>query len=240
MAGVDSEKVDEMGAQADAIQEAILDNMWSEEMRMFLAKTSHGATAARSSDGGENPLSEDEADFVPVKESNLYNIYAQNLIPKDEWEKYVDGFRFMRYGDNFPIFPFYTANQYDRSKFGIGGSNNFSNINFTVQYRGVRSALRHYDPQHQYVTEDYAARLLDWMDWGLSLDGDLRTPIQAEYGASSKHESKSYQRDTPNHAILANINYISIEYMGGILPLTDELVELWPIDLDYEAFMDNI
>ncbi len=30
--------------------------------------------------------------------------------------------------------------------YGIGGSNNFSNINFTVQYRGVRAALRHYDP----------------------------------------------------------------------------------------------
>ncbi len=53
------------------------------------------------------------------------------------------------YGDNFPIFPFYTANQYDQTAYNIGGSNNFSNINFTVQYRAVRSALRHYDPEQQ-------------------------------------------------------------------------------------------
>ncbi len=239
MAGVDAEKVAEMADQADAIQNAILDNMWSEEMRMFLAKTSHGATAARSSDGSENPLSEDEADFVPVKESNLYNIYAQNLIPKDDWEKYVDGFRFMRYGDNFPIFPFYTANQYDRSKFGIGGSNNFSNINFTVQYRGVRSALRHYDPQHQYVTEDYAARLLDWMAWSIYPDGDLRAPNQAEYYSGWDEETKSYRRNNPNHIMLGNMNYIYIEDMGGIQPRSDELIELWPIDLDYDHFMVN-
>src|SRR5690625_4253463 len=239
MAGVGSDKVDEMAAQADAIQEAILDNMWSEEMRMFLAKTSHGATAARSSNGNANPLTEAEADLVPVKESNLYNIYAQNLIPKDEWEKYVDGFRFMRYGDNFPIFPFYTANQYERSKFGIGGSNNFSNINFTVQYRGVRSALRHYDPQHQYVTQDYAARLLDWMAWSIYPDGDLRAPNQSEYYSGWNEEIKSYQRNHPNHIMLGNINYIYIENMVGIQPRFDELIELWPIDLDYDHFMVN-
>lgn len=239
MAGVGSDKVDEMAAQADAIQEAILDNMWSEEMRMFLAKTSHGATAARSSNGNANPLTEAEADLVPVKESNLYNIYAQNLIPKDEWETYVDGFRFMRYGDNFPIFPFYTANQYDRNKFGIGGSNNFSNINFTVQYRGVRSALRHYDPEHTYVTEDYAARLLDWMAWSIYPDGDLRIPNQAEYYSGWNADRQTYQRNNPNHVMLGNMNYIYIEDMGGIQPRSDELLELWPIDLGYDHFMVN-
>src|SRR5690606_23121401 len=131
MAGADPAKVAEMGETADEIRDAILGRLWSEEMRMFLAGTSHGATSG----GAQNPLSAAERDLIPAKESNLYDIYAENLIPFEDADQYVDGFRFLRYGDNFPIFPFYTANQYDRAKFGIGGSNNFSNINFTVQYR---------------------------------------------------------------------------------------------------------
>src|SRR5690625_2869557 len=145
----------------------------------------------------------------------------------------------MRYGDNFPIFPYYTANQYHRNKFGIGGSNNFSNINFTVQYRGVRSALRHYDPEHQYVTEDYAARLLDWMAWSIYPEGDLRIPNQAEYYSGWNADRQTYQRNNPNHVMLGNMNYIYIEDMGGIQPRSDELLELWPIDLGYDNFMVN-
>src|SRR5690606_16493319 len=114
------------------------------QMRMFLTRTTEGGLAAEPSGGAANPLT--DRNYIPARESNLYDVYAEELIPVEDAEDYVDGFRFLRYGDNFPIFPFYTANQYDRAKYGIGGSNNFSNINFTVQYRGVRAALRHYDP----------------------------------------------------------------------------------------------
>jgi len=235
IAGADPAKVDEMGAKADEIQTAILDRLWSEEMRMFLAGTSHGARSG----GALNPLSEAERDLIPARESNLYDVYAQNLIPVEDHEKYVDGFRFLRYGDNFPIFPFYTANQYDKTKYGIGGSNNFSNINFTVQYRGVRSGLRHYDPQHQYVTPEYAAKLLDWMAWSIYPGGNVLAPNQAEYYSNWNPTTQTYNRNNPNHVMLGNMNYIFIEDMGGIQPRSDDLIELWPIDLGYEHFMVN-
>lgn len=237
MIGADEEKVAALAEQADAIRDAILDRLWSEEMEMFLARTSHGAQAAASSGGSPNPLQ--DRSFIPAKESNLYDVYAQNLIPTDEWETYVNGFRFLRYGDNFPIFPFYTANQYDRSKYSIGGSNNFSNINFTVQYRGVRSALRHYDPEHRYVTPEYAAKLLDWMAWSIYPGGDLRMANQAEYYSNWNPATQTFNRNNPNHIMLGNMNYIYIEDMGGIQPRSDELIELWPIDLGYEHFMVN-
>ncbi|WP_278235718.1 discoidin domain-containing protein [Isoptericola sp. AK164] len=235
MAGADAAKVQEMGDTADQIRDAILGRLWSDEMRMFLAGTSHGATSA----GSQNPLSEAERDLIPAKESNLYDIYAQNLIPTDQAEQYVDGFRFLRYGDNFPIFPFYTANQYDKDKFGIGGSNNFSNINFTVQYRAVRSALRHYDPEGKYITPEYAARLLDWMAWSVYPDGDTRIPNQSEYYANWNPDTQSYSRVNPNHVMLGNMNYIYVEDMGGIQPRSDDKIELWPIDLGYDHFMVN-
>jgi hypothetical protein len=235
IAGVDQAKIDAMSQKADEIQAAILSRLWSDEMRMFLAGTSHGATSG----GALNPLTEAERDLIPARESNLYDVYAQNLIPTEDYETYVDGFRFLRYGDNFPIFPFYTANQYDRTKYAIGGSNNFSNINFTVQYRGVRSGLRYYDPEHQYVTPEYASRLLDWMAWSVYPGGNLLQPNQAEYYSNWNAAAGTFNRNNPNHVMLGNMNYIFIEDMGGILPRSDDSIELWPIDLGYDHFMVN-
>ncbi|WP_205791338.1 discoidin domain-containing protein [Microbacterium sulfonylureivorans] len=239
IAGADAEKVDEVGDTADEIRDAILGRLWSEEMRTFLAGTSHGAQAAASSNGGANPLSEAERDLIPAKESNLFDIYAEGLIPTEDADTYVDGLRFLRYGDNFPIFPFYTANQYDRAKFGIGGSNNFSNINFTVQYRAVREALRHYDPDGKYITPEYAARLLDWMAWSIYPGGDARVANQAEYYSNWNATAKTFNRNNPNHVMLGNMNYIYVEDMGGIQPRSDDKIELWPIDLGYDHFMVN-
>ncbi|WP_249354097.1 Ig-like domain-containing protein [Microbacterium sp. 2FI] len=239
IAGADEAKVGEMGDTADEIREAILGRLWSTEMRSFLAGTSHGALSADSSGTGANPLSAAERDLIPAKESNLFDIYAEGLIPTEDAEDYVDGLRFLRYGDNFPIFPFYTANQYDRAKFSIGGSNNFSNINFTVQYRAVREALRHYDPEGKYITPEYAARLLDWMAWSIYPGGDARVANQAEYYSNWNATAKTYNRNNPNHVMLGNMNYIYVEDMGGIQPRSDDKVELWPIDLGYDHFMVN-
>ncbi|WDZ82747.1 Ig-like domain-containing protein [Micromonospora cathayae] len=239
LAGADQAKVDQMGASADQIRDAILGRLWSPDMRMFLAGTSHGATSAASSNGRANPLPESARTLIPAKESNLYDIYAENLIPTDQWQKYVDGFRFLTYGDNFPIFPFYTANQYDRAAYGIGGSNNFSNINFTVQYRGVRAALRHYDPEQKYVTPAYAKRLLDWMAWSIYPNADLRVANQAEYYSNWNPTTKTYNRNNPNHIMLGNMNYIFVEDMAGIQPRSDDKIELWPIDFGYPHFMVN-
>lgn len=239
IAGADADKVDAMGDKADDIRDAILGRLWSTEMRSFLAGTSHGAQSAASSGSGTNPLSAAERDLIPAKESNLFDIYAEGLIPTEDAETYVDGLRFLRYGDNFPIFPFYTANQYDRAKFSIGGSNNFSNINFTVQYRAVREALRNYDPEGKYITPEYAARLLDWMAWSIYPGGDARVANQAEYYSNWNATAKTYNRNNPNHVMLGNMNYIYVEDMGGIQPRSDDKVELWPIDLGYDHFMVN-
>ncbi|MEU4678559.1 Ig-like domain-containing protein [Micromonospora sp. NPDC023737] len=239
IAGGDQAKVDQMAAGANSIRDAILDRLWSPDMRMFLAGTSHGATSAASANGRPNPLPASARDLIPARESNLYDVYAENLIPFDQWQNYVDGFRFLTYGDNFPIFPFYTANQYDRSAYGIGGSNNFSNINFTVQYRGVRSALRHYDPEQKYITPAYAKRLLDWMAWSIYPNADLRAPNQAEYYSNWNAATKTYNRNNPNHVMLGNMNYIFVEDMAGIQPRSDDKIELWPIQFGYDHFMVN-
>ncbi|MFG2045129.1 OmpL47-type beta-barrel domain-containing protein [Dactylosporangium sp. NPDC048998] len=239
IAGADPSKVNQMATGADNIRDSILSNLWSPDMRMFLTRTSYGATSGASSNGTANPLPVAARNLIPAKESNLYDIYAEDLIPYDQWQQYVDGFRFLTYDDNFPIFPFYTANQYDRTAYGIGGSNNFSNINFTVQYRGVRSALRHYDPQQKYITPEYAKRLLDWMAWSVYPGADMRIPNQAEYFSGWNASTKTYNRNNPNHVMLGNMNYIFVEDMAGLQPRSDDKIELWPIKFGYDYFMAN-
>ncbi|NUT51109.1 MAG: hypothetical protein HOV94_27965 [Saccharothrix sp.] len=239
IAGADHAKIDGLAARADDVRDAILDRLWSPTTRMFLAGTSHGATSAATANGVPNPLPADERDLIPAKESNLYDVYAQNLIPHDQWQTYVDGFRFLTYGDNFPVFPFYTANQHDRATYGIGGSNNFSNINFTVQYRGVRSALRHYDPQGKYLDAAYAKRLLDWMAWSTYPGGDARVANQAEFYSNWNPTTKTYNRNNPYHVMLGNMNYVFVEDVAGLQPRSDDKVELWPLAFGYEHFMVN-
>lgn len=239
IAGADQSKIDEMASAQNRIRDSILDRLWSPDTRMFLAGTSHGALSAPSSGGKANPLPVEARDLIPAKESNLYDVYAQDLIPFDQWETYVDGFRFLTYGDNHPIFPFYTANQYDRAGYRIGGSNNFSNINFTVQYRGVRSALRHYDPEQKYITPAYARRLLDWMAWSIYPNADARVANQAEFYSGWNPTAKTYNRNNPFHVMLGNMSYAYVEDMAGFQPRSDDKIELWPIDLGYDHFMVN-
>jgi len=239
LAGADQAKVDAMQAKGEAVRDSILDNLWSPTMRMFLAATSYGATSAATANGKPNPLPLEERSLIPARESNLYDIYAENLIPQEDADEYVDGLRFLRYGDNFPIFPFYTANQYDRTAYNIGGSNNFSNINFAVQYRGVRSALRYYDPEQKYITPQYAERLLQWMAWSVYPNGDVSAPNQGEYYSNWNPTTKTFTRNNPYHVMLGNMNYIYIEDMAGLQPRSDDLIQLWPIDLGYDHFMVN-
>lgn len=56
LSGADRATVDAMAARADEIRAAVLGRLWSPDMRMFLAGTSHGATSAASSNGRPNPL----------------------------------------------------------------------------------------------------------------------------------------------------------------------------------------
>src|SRR5690606_24257152 len=79
LAGAPSEKVAAMAERADAIQAAVLDTLWNDEMRMFLTRTTEGGLAAATSGGAANPLT--DRNYIPARESNLYDVYAEELIP---------------------------------------------------------------------------------------------------------------------------------------------------------------
>ena len=66
--------------------------------------------------------------FAKYKEINNYYPYSEGLMPTGN-EDYNKALRLFEDSNEFPIFPFFTANQADKAALNFPGSNNFSIIN---------------------------------------------------------------------------------------------------------------
>ena len=124
-------------------------------------------------------------------------------MPTDEASlaKYKEAFKAFNNGEEFPIFPFYTADQVHNKV--ISGSNNFSNINFTVQARVYEAALRQYDKEQTYITDEMLALMTEWMAWLIYPDsGDIRYPNNSEFYNIDGRTLDTYYRSWIYHNIL--------------------------------------
>ncbi len=238
LAGNDA-KADELDELAEAIRKDILDHLWCDKCKFFETR----AVSPMEDFIVHNP---DKPNLVPLKENNNYNYFIEGVAPTDagSLEKYLPAFRHLADPEEFPIFPYYTASQRDNKI--APGSNNFANINFTVQARAFSSALRTYDKGHKYVTPEMYENLLDWCAWNMYPDGgDISFPNNNEFFNADRAEDPTgkgdYYRSWIYHNILGNYNYIFIEDMAGIRPRADGKIELSPIDFGYGHFAaDNM
>ena len=216
---------------ADKIKADVLEIMWCEECQKF-------ETYAVRPTGTQHNAN--QPNLVKYTESNNYNYFAVGLVPDDAASvtKYKEALKAFSNGKEFPIFPFYTANQVHNQE--VSGSNNFSNINFTVQLRLYESALRYYDKEQTYITDDMLAMMAEWMAWNVYPDaGDVRYPNNNEFHNIDGRTYENYYRSWIYHNILGNYTYLFIEDMAGIQPRSDEKIELSPIDFSYDHFMVN-
>ena len=216
---------------ADKIKADVLELMWCEECQKF-------ETYAVRPTGTQHNAN--QPNLVKYTESNNYNYFAVGLVPDDAASvtKYKEALKAFSNGKEFPIFPFYTANQVHNQE--VSGSNNFSNINFTVQLRLYESALRTYDKEQTYITDDMLAMMAEWMAWNVYPDaGDIRYPNNNEFHNIDGRTYENYYRSWIYHNILGNYTYLFIEDMAGIQPRADEKIELSPIDFSYDHFMVN-
>ena len=216
---------------ADKIKADVLELMWCEECQKF-------ETYAVRPTGTQHNAN--QPNLVKYTESNNYNYFAVGLVPDDAASvtKYKEALKAFSNGKEFPIFPFYTANQVHNQE--VSGSNNFSNINFTVQLRLYESALRTYDKEQTYITDDMLAMMAEWMAWNVYPDaGDIRYPNNNEFHNIDGRTYENYYRSWIYHNILGNHTYLFIEDMAGIQPRSDEKIELSPIDFSYDHFMVN-
>lgn len=179
---------------------------------------------------GERVQWKDQQNFVP---------FIEGAVPTDD-PKFREALRFYADAEEFPIMPFYTSNQRDKAfatAVGIPGSNNFSNINSTLQAQVFASALRNYPSQ--YITPGMYEALLEWLTWVQYADGDNRLPNNNEFFFNWDPNAQTLGRSGIDHDILGAYNFMIIDDIAGIRPRLDDVVELWPIDVGWDHFAVN-
>ncbi|MER5425553.1 Ig-like domain-containing protein [Streptosporangium roseum] len=212
-------KAGEMRAIATNVKNAVVNVLWNPTAQMLQHR--HVATNA----------------LVPWKEINNFYPYAVGLMPNTA--TYRQALRLLDDPAEYPIFPFYTANQKDKAAAaaaGNPGSNNFSQINSTVQFRLFSSALRNYPSS--FVTADHYKKLLYWNAWAQYVGGDTAWPDSNEYWADWNGSAIGY-RSWIHHTILGSSNWTVVEDVAGLRPRDDSKVELSPINIGWSHFTVN-
>ena len=231
----EAEKSRELASLCEDIRADILSTLWCRKCRMF-------ETLAVLPEADFCVHNESQPRLIPYKESNSYNYFSMGVPPVTD--EYREAFRFLSDAEEFPVFPYYTASQRDNRE--VPGSNNFSNINFTVQAHAYEAALRTYDREHKYVTPEMLAAMTEWCAWCVFPDGgDVRFPNNSEFfnadNASDPCGKGDFYRSWIYHNVLGNYIYIFIEDMAGLRPRADSKIELDPIDFGYGHFaVDNL
>ncbi len=149
--------------------------------------------------------------------------------------------------NEFGIMPVYTANQADKaaeiacgancSPAAAGQSNNFSNINATLQARLYSKALRDYPSQ--FITPEMYRKLIEWLAWNEDVGGDNRFPDNNEFFFNWNPTARTLGRSFIHHDVLGSFNWMFTEDLVGLRPRLDNTLELWPIDLGYDHFTLN-
>ncbi len=208
-------KANEMNTLADQIGTALTNVLWNPSRRLF-----------------ENRMESDGA-FNPWKEINIYYPFAVGAIPNTT--QYKESLRLFDDPAQYPIFPFYTANQADKAASGTG-SNNFSTINSTVQFRLLSSVLRNYP--NQWINTEWYKKLLYWNAWAQYVGGNTQWPDANEFWADWNGSSIQY-RSWIHHNTLGSSNWTIVEDVAGLRPRNDAQVELNPINIGWSHFTVN-
>ncbi|MBS1906451.1 MAG: Ig-like domain-containing protein [Actinobacteria bacterium] len=223
-----ADKAAEMDAFAQNIKKKVLEVLWNPEDKLI-----------------EHAMA-NTGEHVPWKETNNYFPFTVGLMPKpgdaDYDDDYVQALRLWADDAQYPIFPFYTANQADKAASaaaGEAGSNNFSVINSTVTFRMLASVLRDYPTDA--INAEWYKKLLYWNAWAhYQNGGDNRLPDQNEFWSDgSADPQKIGYRSWIHHTILGATNFTMIEDAMGLRPRDDAKIELNPIDIDWDHFTAN-
>jgi hypothetical protein len=175
----------------------------------------------------------------PWKEINNSYPYAVGAMPNTD--EYRQALRLFADPAQYPIYPFYTANQADKAAAaaaGHAGSNNFSTVNSTVQFRLYSSVLRNYP--NQWMSADDYKKLLYWNAWSQFVGGNTQWPDANEFWANWNPSTKNIDyRSWIHHDTLGSSNWTVIEDVMGLRPRNDKQVELSPITIGWPNFAAN-
>jgi hypothetical protein len=178
------------------------------------------------------------ASLVCWKDQQNFAPFIDGIPPNQA--NYTQALRYYADKAQFPIMPAYTANQADKAAavaFGSGGSNNFSNINATLQARLFSKALRDYPTAN--ITQDSYRKLIEWLSWNEYINGDNRFPDNNEFFFNWNPTNQTLGRSGIHHDVLGSYNWMFFEDIAGVRARADNVLELYPIDMGYDHFTIN-
>ncbi len=178
--------------------------------------------------------------LVCWKDQQNFTPFTDGIPPNTD--EYRQALRYYADPAEFPLFPVYTANQADQAADAAceacaHGSNNFSNINETLQARLFSTALRDYPSP--YITPLMYRRMIEWQAWNQDVNGDNRFPDNNEFFFNWDPDNNTLGRSGIHHDTLGSFNWMLYQDVAGLQPRPDNRVELWPIDMGYDHFAVN-
>jgi hypothetical protein len=178
--------------------------------------------------------------LVCWKDQQNFAPFIDHVAPNTD--EFKQALRYYADPAEFPLFPTFTANQADQAadqacEACAHGTNNFSNINATLQARLFSAALRDYPSR--FITPQMYRRLIEWLSWNEYIGGDNRFPDNNEFFFNWNPETKTLGRSGIHHDVLGSFNWMMFEDVAGLRPRADATVELSPIDMGYDHFAVN-
>ena len=170
-------------------------------------------------------------------------------------EDYNKALRLFEDSNEFPIFPFFTANQADKAALNFPGSNNFSIINAQPLLQVYSAGIRNYDAaKNGYITNEQFKKLLYWVAFAHYQGGDNNYPDQNEFWNednnnvgdvngdgvinnldknldAAQNGGKITYRSWIHHTQLGTTNWTMVEDVAGMVPREDNKIELNPIEI---------
>ncbi|OMD41536.1 hypothetical protein BSK56_27045 [Paenibacillus borealis] len=251
-----------MNETAGKIQSTILNDMW------FDGKDFDGDGKADTNGEGSflhKKVVGKEDVFNPWRDNNMF-VFNFGVVPTEGQEgfqaKYLTQLTDYADPDYYPIFPFFTADQnsimkrvedFKNGKTDAFGTDQFAWCNFGNYINTVRASLRHYPVDN--INSDTYKTLFDWGAWLHTVETGNTDHLDSNeffwledyfFGTPWTKEnppnpSGKMVRAWIHHDTLGMMNYTVLEDMAGLQPRTDDKIELWPINVEYDHFaVDNV
>ncbi|MEC0130961.1 MULTISPECIES: S-layer homology domain-containing protein [Paenibacillus] len=203
--------------------------------------------------------------FNPWRDNNMF-VFNFGVVPTEGEEGYEAKYlsQLSDYADPnyYPIFPFFTADQnsimkrvedFKNGKTDAFGTDQFAWCNFGNYINTVRASLRYYPIDN--INSDVYKTLFDWGAWLHTVEPGNTDHLDSNefFWLEDYFFGTPWTKDNPpnpsgdmvrawiHHDTLGMMNYTVVEDMAGIQPRTDDKIELWPINVDYDYFaVDNV
>lgn len=201
----------------------------------------------------------------PWRDNNLF-AFSLGVVPTAKETGYNQKYLTQLYDyadpNYYPIFPFFTADQTSIEKrlqawingtASAYGTNQLAFCNFGNYINIIRKSLREY-PVNNITTDTYKT-LLDWGAWLHTVEPGKTDHLDSNeffwlenYFFGTTWTKTNPPKSTGNivrawihHDTLGMMDYTVIEDVAGLVPRSDNLIELWPLGVNYDYFtVDNI